>query len=93
MAEPKSIQELLRAFFAGQLGSAAPREGQARELWERLMGPEIAAATERLTFRRGTLTVTLRDPLLRNELRYHTERLTELLRAAGLPALKTLRIT
>ncbi len=92
MAEPKSIQQLLQAFFAGQLGTAAPREGQARELWERLMGPEIAAATERLSFRRGTLTVTLRDPLLRNELRYHTERLTELLRAAGLTNLNTLRI-
>lgn len=86
------MQELVRAFLAGQLGTAVPREAEIQELWKRLMGPDIAAATEKLTFRRGKLTVKLRDPLLRTELRYHTERLCELLRAAGLADLKAVVI-
>lgn len=86
------MRELVRAFLAGQLGTAAPREAEAQELWKRLMGPDIAASTEKLTFRRGKLTIQLRDPLLRTELRYHTDRLAELLRAAGLTDLKTLLI-
>lgn len=92
MAQPKSVGELLRAFLAGKLSDALPLEARLQETWKRLMGPEIAAATAAVRYRRGKVLVQLTDPLLREELRYHGERLAEMLRAAGFPEVKQVEI-
>ncbi|MCX7607338.1 MAG: DUF721 domain-containing protein [Bacteroidia bacterium] len=88
----KPIGELLQAFFAGRLGNQSPVEGRLREAWERLLGPEIATATEALSLRKGTLTVHLKDPLLRQELRLHSQNIAELLRNSGFTEVRRVKI-
>lgn len=89
---PDSIGDLLSRFFAGQLGDKAPAEARLRETWLRIVGPEIATATSRISLRRRSCLIYVRDPVLREELRYQVPRLLELLRAAGFAELQRLDI-
>ncbi|RMF52016.1 MAG: DUF721 domain-containing protein [Bacteroidetes bacterium] len=86
----KAIGDLLQAFFSGRL--AASGEPALREVWLRLTGPEVAASTQALTLRRGTLTAQIDDPLLRQELMYRVEELALLFRQAGFPEVRRVRI-
>lgn len=81
----KSIGDLLKQFWAGQLSDKAPREAQIEEVWVRVAGPEIAAATQALRLTKHGLTVVIKDPLVREEVRYRAATLAEALRAAGFP--------
>lgn len=89
---PDSIGDLLQRFFAGQLGDRAPAEARLKEVWARLMGPEVATATSRLVLRRRSCLIYVKDPVLREELRYQAAGLLELLRAAGFDGLQKLEI-
>jgi len=86
----KSIGDLLQAFFSGRLTASV--EVALREAWLRLLGPEVMAATRSLTLRRGTLTAEVGDPLLRQELLYRAEEVALLLRQAGFPEVRRVRI-
>ncbi len=88
----KSIGELLRQFWAGQLSNKAPREAQIEEMWARVAGPEIAKATQSLRLTKAGLTATIRDPLVREEVRYRASAFVEALQAAGLPEIKRLTV-
>ncbi len=88
----KSIGELLRQFWAGQLSNKAPREAQIEEAWARVAGPDIANATDSLRLTKAGLTVWIRDPLVREEVRYRSAALVEALRAAGFPDIKRLTV-
>lgn len=88
----KSIGELLRALWAGQLPDKAPREAQIGEVWVRVAGPEIAAATQSLRLSRTGLTVVLKDPLVREEVRYRAKAFAEALRAAGFPEIQKVTV-
>lgn len=89
---PDSIGELIERFLAGKLGDKAPTEARLWQAWQRLMGPDIAAATVKITLHRHTCVVIyVRDPLLREELRYRAGHILELLRAADFPQLKQIR--
>jgi len=88
----KSIGDLLRQFWAGQLPNKAPREGQIAEAWVRVAGPEIAAATQTLRLTKHGLTVIIKDPLVREEVRYRAAALAEALRAAGFPEIKRILV-
>ncbi|MCS7188334.1 MAG: DUF721 domain-containing protein [Bacteroidia bacterium] len=93
MSAPKSIGELIQAFIVGKMNEKNPLpESYLRDMWERVVGREIATITRRITYRRGNLTIYLDDPLIRKELSYHTAHLTELLREYGLNGLKRLEI-
>jgi hypothetical protein len=81
----KSIGDLLKQFWAGQLSDKAPREAQIEEVWVRVAGPEVAAATQALRLTKHGLAVFIRDPLVREEVRYRAAALAEALRAAGFP--------
>jgi hypothetical protein len=89
----KPIGELLQAFFAGKLGTAAPLEARLREAWGRLLGPEVAAVTRRLNLHRGTLRVEISDPLLQTELRFRAAELAEQLRQMGFREVRQVRIS
>jgi len=88
----KSVGDLLQAFFSGRLGPSALGEAALREVWLRLTGSQVAEATRALTLRRGTLTVQLNDPLLRQELMYRADELALLFRQAGFPQVRRVRI-
>jgi|GEM_PF-1210924 len=88
---PESIGELIERFLAGQLGDKAPTEARLWQAWQRLMGPDIAAATARITLQRHTCVIYVKDPVLREELRYQANAIVELLRAADFPQLKRIR--
>jgi len=88
----QSIGDLLQAFFSGRLTASASVEAALREVWLRLTGPEVAASTQVLTLRRGTLTAQIGDPLLRQELMYRAEELALLFRQAGFPEVRRVRI-
>ena len=81
----KSIGDLLKKFWAGQLSDKAPREAQIEEVWVRVAGPEVAAATQALRLTKHGLAVVIKDPLVREEVRYRAAALAEALRAAGFP--------
>jgi hypothetical protein len=81
----KSIGDLLKQFWAGQLSDKAPREAQIEEVWVRVAGPEVAAATQALRLTKRGLAVVIKDPLVREEVRYRAAALAEALRAAGFP--------
>ncbi len=87
----KSVGDLLQAFF-GSVGSFGFGEAALREVWLRLTGSQVAEATRALTLRRGTLTVQLNDPLLRQELMYRADELALLFRQAGFPQVRRVRI-
>ncbi|MEN3041571.1 MAG: DUF721 domain-containing protein [Bacteroidia bacterium] len=88
----KSIGEILEQFFAGRLSSKAPLEAQLRETWHRLMGAEIASATTRIMVSRQRCVIYLKDPLLREELRYRASQILEAFQAAGFPDLRKVEI-
>jgi len=88
----KSIGELLRQFWAGQLSHKAPRKAQIEEAWARIAGPEIARATQSLRLTKAGMTVWIRDPLVREEVRYRAAALAEALRAAGFPEIQRLTV-
>jgi hypothetical protein len=81
----KSIGDLLKKFWAGQLSDKAPREAQIEEVWVRVAGPEVAAATQALRLTKHGLAVVIKDPLVREEVRYRAAALAEALQAAGFP--------
>ncbi len=88
----KSIGDLLRQFWAGQLSHKAPREAQIEEVWVRIAGPDIARATQSLRLTKAGITVWIRDPLVREEVRYRAAALVEALRAAGFPEIRKITV-
>ncbi len=88
----KVIGDLLRQFWAGHLADKAPREAEIAETWVRVAGPDVAAATQRLHLTKAVLWLTIRDPLLREEVRFRATTLVEALRAAGFTEIQRVRV-
>ncbi len=84
----RALGDLIGAFLAGRLAGPSPRQAWALEVWRRVAGPAAAQATQSLRLGAKTLTVTITDPLLREDLRYRARELRDQLRAAGLEALQ-----
>ncbi|MCS6896320.1 MAG: DUF721 domain-containing protein [Bacteroidia bacterium] len=90
---PKSIGEILEQFFSGQLRQKAPLEAQLWEIWYRLMGQEVAAATGRIVIRGRRCTIHIKDPVLREELRYRAPEILQAFRGAGISDLQKVEIS
>lgn len=88
----KELGGLIKAFLAGRVTGPSRREVWAQEVWGRIVGPAVAQATQRFRLSQKTLTVTISDPLLREELRYRAREIGEQLRAAGLSELQKIII-
>ncbi|MCX8112514.1 MAG: DUF721 domain-containing protein [Bacteroidia bacterium] len=88
----KSIGDLLSQFLAGRLSNKEPLEAQLMDTWKRLMGPDIAQATPRIVLQGRSCIIYVRDSVIREELRYQTSSILELLRSAGFSGIRRVEI-
>jgi len=67
-SEAEPLRTVLKTFMKTSGLDRAIKEGEWRGLWERVAGPEVAAATASVGQRGGMLTVEIMDAALLSEL-------------------------
>ena len=82
--DPRELKAALKTFLKADGLGEAMKQGEWREIWERVAGPEIAAETVSIGQRGGTLTVEISDAALLSELAsFHKKALLSALRDAA----------
>lgn len=77
--EESSIQDVLGKMIQGYNLETGFDKLNAREAWNRLLGPGIARYTEHVELRRNTLFVRLTSNVLREELSYGLDKIIKML--------------
>ncbi len=68
--EEQHVSSLLDAFLKAYRLETGIKAHRIEDAWESVMGAPIARYTENVSFREGTLYVSLSSPALRQELQY-----------------------
>ncbi len=87
-----SVNEALEGVLSGLEAAVRIRESLALAYWERVAGPQAAAASRAESVRDGVLFVTTRSSTWSHELSFHkTQLIAELNRRIGRPVIKDIQ--
>ena len=76
-SEPQSLGQILKRLTEGEEWSKLTEDKQILSEWDKMVGSIIADATERVRLKEGTLYITMRSSVAREELRPHLQELKQ----------------